>query len=82
MKTELDRIAKDTNFFLKKFLKQQNNSKLIPAMNYLLLSLEMFNLIFVRQIIFLDSFFYNHRQLFTRFFGSIKQITGGLYSRA
>ena len=34
MKTELDRIAKDTNLFLKKFLKQQNNSKLIPAMNY------------------------------------------------
>ena len=34
MKTELDRIAKDTNLFLKKVLKQQNNSKLIPAMNY------------------------------------------------
>ena len=34
MKTELDRIAKDTNLFLKKFLNQQNNSKLIPAMNY------------------------------------------------
>ena len=33
MKTELDRIAKDTNFFLKKFLNKQNNSKLIPAMN-------------------------------------------------
>ena len=34
MKTKLDRIAKDTNLFLKKFLNQQNNSKLIPAMNY------------------------------------------------
>ena len=34
MKIELDRIAKDTNLFLKKFLNQQNNSKLIPAMNY------------------------------------------------
>ena len=34
MKTELNRIAKDTNFFLKKFIDKQNNSKLIPAMNY------------------------------------------------
>jgi len=31
MKNELDRIAKDTNFFLNKFIKRQNNSKLIPA---------------------------------------------------
>ena len=34
MKIELDRIAKDTNFFLKNFLKKQNSSKLIPAMKY------------------------------------------------
>ena len=34
MKTELNRIAKDTNLFLKKFLNKQNNSKLIPAMKY------------------------------------------------
>ena len=34
MKTELDRIAKDTNFYLKKILNKQNNSKLIPAMKY------------------------------------------------
>ena len=34
MKTRLNRIAKDTNFFLKNFLKKQNNSKLIPAMKY------------------------------------------------
>ncbi len=34
MKTELDRIAKDTNIFLKKFLNKQNNSKLLPAMKY------------------------------------------------
>ena len=34
MKTRLDRIAKDTNFFLKDFLNKQNNSKLIPAMKY------------------------------------------------
>ena len=34
MKTKLDRIAKDTNFFLKKFLNKQNNSKLLPAMKY------------------------------------------------
>jgi farnesyl diphosphate synthase len=34
MKIKLDRIAKDTNLFLKKFLNKQNNSKLIPAMKY------------------------------------------------
>ena len=34
MKTRLDRIAKDTNFFLKDFLNKQSNSKLIPAMKY------------------------------------------------
>ena len=34
MKIELDRIAKDTNLFLKNFLKTQNSSKLIPAMKY------------------------------------------------
>ena len=34
MKTKLDRIAKDTNLFLKKFLHKQNSSKLIPAMKY------------------------------------------------
>ncbi|WP_435151424.1 polyprenyl synthetase family protein [Candidatus Pelagibacter bacterium nBUS_44] len=34
MKTKLDRIAKDTNFFLNRFLDKQNNSKLIPAMKY------------------------------------------------
>ena len=34
MKTKLDRIAKDTNIFLKKFLNKQNNSKLLPAMKY------------------------------------------------
>ena len=34
MKTKLERIAKDTNLFLKKFLDKQNNSKLIPAMKY------------------------------------------------
>jgi farnesyl diphosphate synthase len=34
MKSKLDRIAKDTNIFLKKFLKKQNNSKLLPAMKY------------------------------------------------
>ena len=34
MKTRLNRIAKDTNFFLKNFLNKQNNSKLIPAMKY------------------------------------------------
>ena len=34
MKTNLNKIAKDTNFFLKNFLNKQNNSKLIPAMKY------------------------------------------------
>jgi len=34
MKTKLDRIAKDTNIFLDRFLDKQNNSKLIPAMKY------------------------------------------------
>ena len=34
MKTKLNRIAKDTNLFLKKFLNKQNSSKLIPAMKY------------------------------------------------
>jgi farnesyl diphosphate synthase len=34
MKTKLNRIVKDTNFFLKKILNKQNNSKLIPAMKY------------------------------------------------
>jgi len=34
MKNKLDRIAKDTNFFLNKFIEKQNNSKLIPAMRY------------------------------------------------
>ena len=34
MNTRLNKIAKDTNFFLKDFLNKQNNSKLIPAMKY------------------------------------------------
>ena len=34
MKIRLNKIAKDTNFFLKEFLNKQNNSKLIPAMKY------------------------------------------------
>ena len=34
MKTKLDKIAKDTNLFLKIFLDRQNNSKLIPTMRY------------------------------------------------
>ena len=34
MKSELNKVAKDTNQFLKKFLNKQNNTKLIPAMNY------------------------------------------------
>ena len=34
MKIKLDRIAKDTNLFLKNFLEKQNSSKLIPAMKY------------------------------------------------
>ena len=34
MKTKLNKIAQDTNNFLKKFLNKQNNSKLLPAMKY------------------------------------------------
>ena len=34
MKTKLNKIVKDTNFYLKNFLSKQNNSKLIPAMKY------------------------------------------------
>ena len=34
MKIRLNRIAKDTNFFLKNFLNKQDDSKLIPAMKY------------------------------------------------
>jgi farnesyl diphosphate synthase len=34
MNIRLNKIAKDTNFFLKKFIAKQNNSKLIPAMKY------------------------------------------------
>ena len=34
MKTKLNKIANDTNIFLKKFFYKQNNSKLLPAMKY------------------------------------------------
>ena len=34
MNNRLNKIAKDTNFFLKNFLNKQNGSKLIPAMKY------------------------------------------------
>ena len=34
MNIKLNKIAKDTNFFLKKFIAKQNNSKLIPTMKY------------------------------------------------
>ena len=34
MKNKLNKIAKDTNFFLKNFLNKQGSSKLIPAMKY------------------------------------------------
>jgi len=34
MKSKLDKIAKDTNLHLKKFIDKQNNSKLIPSMKY------------------------------------------------
>ena len=34
MKKKLNRIAKDTNIFLKNFIKMQNNSQLIAAMKY------------------------------------------------
>jgi farnesyl diphosphate synthase len=38
MNIRLNRIAKDTDIFLKKFLNNQNNSQLIPAMKYGLFS--------------------------------------------
>ena len=34
MKTKLNKIANDTNIFLKNFLNKQNNSKLLSAMKY------------------------------------------------
>ena len=34
MKKELNRIAKDTNLFLKNYIAKQNNSDLISAMKY------------------------------------------------
>ena len=34
MKNKLNKIAKDTNIFLKNILNKQNNSKLIPVMKY------------------------------------------------
>ena len=34
MRKKLNKIAKDTNIFLKNFLKKQGNSKLVPAMRY------------------------------------------------
>ena len=34
MKTKLNKIANDTNIFLKNFLNKQNNSKLLPTMKY------------------------------------------------
>tara|TARA_A100000164_G_scaffold356204_1_gene365532 strand:- start:218 stop:1090 length:873 start_codon:yes stop_codon:yes gene_type:complete len=34
MKKKLNRIAKDTNLFLKRFIKKQNNSELMSAMKY------------------------------------------------
>tara|TARA_B100001057_G_scaffold372135_1_gene376295 strand:+ start:933 stop:1805 length:873 start_codon:yes stop_codon:yes gene_type:complete len=34
MKNELNKIARDTNVFLKNFLKKQKNSELIPAIKY------------------------------------------------
>ena len=37
MRKKLDKIAKDTNIFLKNFINRQANSKLIPAMKYGLL---------------------------------------------
>ena len=37
MKNKLNKIARDTNLFLKNFLSKQGNSKLIPAMKYGLL---------------------------------------------
>ena len=38
MQKELDKIAKDTNFFLKKFIKKQKKSELIIPMKYGLFS--------------------------------------------
>ena len=38
MKKNLNKIAKDTNLFLKKFIKKQNKSKLIIPMKYGLFS--------------------------------------------
>ena len=38
MKKKLDKIAKDTNFFLKNFIKKQKKSDLIIAMKYGLFS--------------------------------------------
>ena len=34
MKNQLNKIAKDTNVFLKRYIQQQGNSKLIYAMKY------------------------------------------------
>ena len=34
MKKQLNRIAKDTNLFLKKYINKQNNSDLVPVMKY------------------------------------------------
>ena len=34
MKNEVNKIAKDTNYFLKKFINNQNSSHLISAMKY------------------------------------------------
>ena len=34
MKKKLNRIAKDTNSYLRNFLNKQNNSNLVPAMKY------------------------------------------------
>jgi farnesyl diphosphate synthase len=38
MKNKLNKVAKDTNHFLKNFLSKQSNSKLVPAMRYGLFS--------------------------------------------
>ena len=34
MKKKLNKIAEDINFFLKKFIKKQDNSELMTAMKY------------------------------------------------
>ena len=34
MKKKLNKIARDTNFYLKNFINKQDNSKLVPAMKY------------------------------------------------